>query len=189
MYWWSKDINITVGKSYLEVSMMNTYEINREFADKHLPQVQKIIAEEITSVSSFEEDTKQATDLIVITCPRGQVAVRIRRPGYAERYPWEFTIRFRAANMNYHTEYQKILDEGWADWLFYGHLNQEGQIFRWFLIDLDVFRKEMKANISIGIKVHTKTNFDREKTQLKAFDVRWFSPNLILKSSHEIPYT
>lgn len=168
--------------------MQNDYTINREFSDKHLTQVQQIIAEEITQVSSFEEDTKQATDLVVLTCRRGQVAVRLRRPGYAQKYPWEFTIRYRTANRNYHTEFQKILDEGWGDWFFYGHLDDDNKINRWFLIDLDVFRNTMRGDKNIRENAYIKTNYDREKTQLIAFDIRWFPPKLIIKSSHSILY-
>lgn len=166
---------------------MDEYSINRKFADLHLPQVRVIIAEEIIKVAPFKEDTMQATDLVVLTIRRGQIAVRLRRPGYDKRYPWEFTIRYRAANHSPNTEYRKIVDEGWADLFFYGHLNREEIIHRWFLLDCDVLRRDLRDHTYIRAKAHLMTNHDREQTQLIAFDMRWFSPDLIVKSSHIVP--
>ena len=169
---------------------MGTYEVNREFSDKHLPQVKVIIAEEIITFAPFVDDTQKATDLVVLSIPRGQIAVRLRRHGYANLYPWEFTIRFRTGNYNYNTEFKKIVDDGWADLFFYGHLNNEGIINRWFLIDLDNFRNELNKYPRIkgnALQNYIRTNNDLERTQLIAFDVRWFSSELIIKSSHSVP--
>jgi hypothetical protein len=123
----------------------------------------------------------------VLTIRRGQIAVRLRRPGYDTRYPYEFTIRYRSTKFSLNTEYKKIVEEGWADLFFYGHLNKQGIIHRWFLLDCDVLRRDLKDFPSIRNNAQIKTNSDRERTQLIAFDVRWFSPDLIVKSSHTVP--
>lgn len=169
--------------------MGTTYEINREFADKFLPQVKDIIADEIIQVAPYVEDTQHATDLVILTSKRGQIAVRVRRSGYASKYPWEFTIRYRTANFSYNTEYKKIIEEGLCDWFFYGHVDKSDKICKWFLIDLDIFRSELIEKPDLISRGMIKTNRDKEKTQLIAFDTRWFSPELIINSSHQIPYT
>ena len=137
------------------------------------------------------EDTKQATDLVVLTIRRGQIAVRLRRPGYAQRYPWDFTIRYRSGGHSYNTEFKKIVEEGWADLFFYGHLGSDETIARWFLIDLDVFRKELETKpflLKEAKQSNVRTNRDREQTQLISFDIRKFNPEILINSSHPVQY-
>ncbi|AXI48503.1 hypothetical protein C1J03_22400 [Sulfitobacter sp. SK012] len=68
-----------------------------------------------------------------------RVAARIRRPGYAQRNPHQFTIRSAVASGR-QTELSKIVN-GNGDWMFYGHSNaaQTG-LDAWWLIDLRAFR-------------------------------------------------
>jgi hypothetical protein len=50
-----------------------------------------------------------------------RVAARVRRSGYAQRYPHQFTIRSRVAS-GAETELSRIVN-GKGDWMFYGHSN------------------------------------------------------------------
>ena len=83
------------------------------------------------------QDLKRATDLVV-TVETGDVAVRIRRPQYKDRYR-ELTIRAWRSN-GAKTELAKI-QEGFARWYLYGWSDGHGGLADWFLVDLDKLRE------------------------------------------------
>lgn len=67
------------------------YESDRAWSDQFIPAMRQIIGPFLLEPSSFEVDTKQASDLVVLRARDQMVACRVRRQGYAERYPYEFT--------------------------------------------------------------------------------------------------
>ena len=71
-------------------------------------------------------------DLVILKARSMAIGVRVRRPGYAERFPGQFTIRSHRES-GAKTELRKIV-EGWGDWLFYGHADGSGGISDWLLI-------------------------------------------------------
>lgn len=160
-----------------------SYEDSRKFSDRKLPEVQKIIAPYLFQAAPFFEDTQQATDLMILTAKDKRIAVRIRRNGYAMRYPYQFTIRAFANNRK--TEIHKIRD-GFGDYFFYGHSANDSTsaIGKWMLIDLDTFRDEEKS-----LKPHQVEN--RDGTMGYAYDVRWFSKKILIGSNftvfHDMP--
>ena len=160
-----------------------TYEDARKFSDRKLPEVQRIIAPYLFQAAPFFEDTQQATDLMILTAKDKRIAVRIRRSGYAMRYPFQFTIRARANGCK--TEIHKIR-EGFGDYFFYGHSSNDATeaIGKWMLLDLDVFRNEERA-----LNPHSVVN--RDGTCGYAYDARWFSRRLVIGSNftvfHDLP--
>lgn len=114
------------------------------------------------------------------------IAARVRRPGYAERYPWEFTIRSHRDNGT-KTEMQKIVD-GFGDWMFYGHAGIEpGEICRWFVIDLAKFRAGLIRNPGgCGREIWWGEKSNNDGTHFCWFDVRKFPANILIKASHPV---
>jgi len=115
------------------------YEFDRQWSDKFVPEVCKIVGPLALQPARYERDVKEASDLTGIKGRDIAVAARIRRHGYAVRYPRQFTIRCDRPSGT-KTELRKICD-GFADWFFYGHASKdEKTITDWMLIDLHRLR-------------------------------------------------
>lgn len=164
------------------IQVQSEYHKARSWSDRYLDQVRALIGRHLLRISTEEEDTQQATDLVMLETGRQQIGVRLRRPGYAERYPWDFTIRARVPS-GAETELDKILG-GAADLFFYGHVNEEGTIHRWFLIDLHVFRNAVIENRLIQRRSREVPNHDG--TAGLAFDIRDFPQELLVAASHKV---
>jgi hypothetical protein len=162
-----------------------SYNKDREWSDTYIPHIAAIVGPRLLVPAPFEVDAKQATDLIVLRARDMTIAARVRRAGYADRYPYEFTMRSRRDN-GVKTELAKIVD-GWADWMFYAHAANERGFARWFLIDLHAFRAALIRDVmkqTSEIVWAEKSNGDG--THFCAFDVRSFVPSILVASSHEI---
>ena len=160
---------------------------------KFLDPIKLIVGPLLLEPAPFEIDAKEATDLLVLTARDMRIACRVRRVGYADRYPWEFTLRSKR-DTGAKTELSKVV-EGWGDWLFYGHAKQDDlpTLARWFLIDLHAWRAHMirdgqrkQAGQAGRIKQGQKPNNDG--TYFVWFDLRSFpdSPPILVSSSHPI---
>lgn len=171
-----------------------SYQTDRKWSDQFIPAIRAIVGPHLLVPSSLEVDTKEAADLVVLRGRDMTVACRIRRPGFVDRYPWEFTIR-RSRDSGARTELAK-LTEGWGDWMFYGHAGAAiGSVERWFLIDLHAWRQELmrdwwRAATGMPMKhakqARTISNHG-DGTHFIAFDVRLFPLSLLIASSHEVP--
>lgn len=165
-----------------------SYEADRAWSDQFIPAMKQIIGPYLLEPSSVEVDTKQAADLVVFRARDVTIACRLRRPGYADRYPFEFTIR-SARDSGTRTELQKLTD-GWGDWMFYGHAAaQSPDIARWFLLDLSAWRA---ALIRDRMAVAPRRQSNGDGTHFVAFDVRRFKiangcKRLVIASSHPVP--
>ena len=161
------------------------YKTDREWSDRYLPRIKEIVAHHVITVSPFDIDTKEATDLILFGANPKRLACRLRRPGYSDKYPYDFTIRSDRLS-GAKTEFEKIVN-GHADLLFYGHAadDHSDMIARWFLIDLDAFRGQLILNFE-KIKCEKKSNADG--TEFYCFDIRSFAsqPPILISSSHDI---
>jgi hypothetical protein len=120
------------------------------------------------------------------------IACRVRRAGYADRYPFEFTIRSHR-DTGAKTELEKLVD-GWGDWMFYGHEDGLASFSRWWLIDLHSWRAALirdsasrRVGRDSGLVWHQKSNGDG--THFVSFDLRSFpsEPPILVGSSHPIP--
>ena len=165
-----------------------SYLRDRAWSDRFIPAIKAIVGPHLLRESSFEEDTKRATDLVVLQARGLMIACRVRRPGYADRYPYEFTIRSHR-DSGAATELEKVTN-GWGDWMFYGHARDDDSIdfARWFLLDLAGWRAHMIRRTE-GILRGTRSNADG--TSFAWFDMRSFpaEPRILVASSHPLPET
>lgn len=169
-----------------------SYAQDRKWSDRFLPAIRALVGPHLLIPAPLERDMKEASDLIVLRARDMTIACRVRRPGYADVYPWDVTLRSRR-DTKAKTELQK-LREGWGDWMFYGHSAADEYSFeRWFLIDLHVWRGEfVKAGIAAGLGKRTahwnilRPMSNGDGTHFVAFDLRRFPFELIIASSHVI---
>ena len=86
------------------------------------------------------------------------------------------------------TEYEKIVNERWGDWFFYGHADHsETSIARWWLVNLEAFRDGLGHEACGHITLTLKSNHDG--TYFWAFDLWSFTGWLpiLIASSHPLP--
>jgi hypothetical protein len=154
-----------------------SYSVDRRWSDAFIPAIKQIVGPLLLEESSFEVDTKQAADLIVLNARDKTIAARVRRPGYAEKYPFEFTIRSHR-DTGTKTELEKIID-GFGDWMFYGHAHSNGlDITRWMVVNLPSWRAAIIRKQAPYIK---KSNGDG--THFVAFDVRQLPKQVLVAAS------
>jgi hypothetical protein len=135
-----------------------------------IPQIKLIVGPYLLTPAPMEADCKEATDLIVMHARDMRIACRVRRPGYRERYPNQFTIRCHRAS-GAPTKLEKIVN-GFGDWFFYAHATEENTISEWLLIDLASFRAALARRASL--RCGKCPNGDG--TSLAWFDVTSFPP-------------
>ena len=126
----------------------------------------------------------EATDLMMLDARDMRVAARVRRPGYSQRYPFQFTIRSAVASGR-QTELSKIVN-GNGDWMFYGHSNaDQSRLDAWWLIDLRAFRAGLIRNRLNERQIVMGDQRNPDGTRFKWFDVRSFpaDPPLVVASS------
>ena len=87
------------------------------------PLIKLIVGQHLLRDSTLEEDTKEATDLIVLKSDGIRVACRVREYGYANTFPFDVTITCRRES-GAKCEWDKMVLGDWADWFFYGHGSQ-----------------------------------------------------------------
>jgi hypothetical protein len=162
-------------------------ENNREWSNQFIPTTKAILGEHLIVESSLEMDRHQATDLILLNARNLAIACRVRRPGFAAKYPYQFTLRSRIPSGK-ETELQKITN-GWADYLFYGHAVSETEttINPWFIINLKCWRAHMIRRHRNSIQFGEKHNPDG--TAFVWFDLSTFPPEppMVLASSLSLP--
>lgn len=163
---------------------MADYLTDRQWSDRFIPTIKRIVGPHLLEPADFARDASEATDLIVLTARDMRIAARIRRPGYAERYGHEFTIRARR-DTGAETELSKVVD-GWGDWLFYGHASvTETSLQRWMIVNLHAFRAALIRDRG-SLRRGDKPNGDG--TYFKWFDVHSFpkKPPILIADSHNI---
>lgn len=148
------------------------YDINRSWSDQFIPEIKRIVGAELLKVASNTLDQTQATDLVMLDAQDMRIAARVRRPGYAERYPHQFTIRSSLPS-GAPTELNKIVN-GYGDWMFYGHADRFGRLDCWWLIDLRSFRAALIRRRLNGAELLMGDQLNPDGTRFKWFDVRSF---------------
>ena len=161
---------------------MNLYDIDRRWSDRFIPEIQQKVGPMLLVASPFEVDAKEASDLIVMKARDMRIAARVRRPSYVEKYKYQFTVRSNRSN-GAKTEMRKLI-EGFADWMFYGHSDQEEKrLAEWMLIDLNVWRAHLLERSYrdgwASLVADIKGNRDAT-TKFMAFDVRTFPPEMLI---------
>lgn len=166
--------------------MANGFREDYDWQLKFLEPIRNIVGPLLLQPAPLDVDMKEATDMLVLAARDMRIGCRVRRAGYADRYPWEFTIRSRR-DSGAKTELAKIT-EGWGDWLFYGHAEHDSlpSLSRWFLINLHHWRAHMIRDKN-AVKKGEKPNGDG--TYFVWFDLRSFpsDPPVLVASSHDVP--
>lgn len=141
------------------------------YAAGFIPAMKRLVGPLLIEESELLIDRTQAADLVVLMGRDIRIGCRVRRPGYADRYPHEFTLRAHRES-GAATELEKITN-GWGDWLLYGHDAGDGRtLSRWMVIDLHAWRAHLIRHQQ-QIKWGRKSNGDG--TEFVWFDVRSFS--------------
>lgn len=114
---------------------------DKAWADRYWPEIERVIrsvAGEIIDVQQAddESDQKRATDYVV-SVSAGDIACRIRRWEYWERFA-DITIRSSRPGP-VKTELQKIRD-GFGRWYLYAWAYDDGRFGAWVFLDLDKLR-------------------------------------------------
>ncbi|MEM7470723.1 MAG: hypothetical protein AAF340_05170, partial [Pseudomonadota bacterium] len=163
---------------------MNCYPSNRRWSDRFLPEIKQIIGSHLLETAPDPEDHFNATDLMMLDARDMRIAARVRRPGYAGRYPNQITIRSKLPS-GAPTELSKIVN-GKGDWMFYGHSNasQDG-IAHWSLIDLRAFRAGLIRHTQNGWPIRMGDRTNPDGSGFKWFDVSSFpeEPRLVVATS------
>lgn|SRR3990167_2098169 len=161
---------------------------NKKWADKFTPLIKKIVGPLLLVETELKkEDAFEATDLFVLKLRDMRIACRVRRYGFAEKYPDQFTIRSKLSS-NIKTELSKILIDGWGDWMFYGHSNvDESDIPTWWIIDLTALRGHMIRNNYNGKLKIDKDISNGDGTFFWAFHINSFpvEPLLVIASKRQ----
>ena len=126
-------------------------------------------------------DWHEATDLLTIECKDFRIAARVRRHGYANRFPHDFTIRTGTVS-GAPTELAKIVS-GHGDWMFYGRASASGDsLDSWWLIDLRAFRAALIRHTQNGLPLRFGDKTNPDGTRFKWFDFRSFpdEPRLVV---------
>ena len=129
------------------------------------------------------KDLKEATDLVRVE-NGSRVAVRTREAEeYYQKYKWEFTVR-ALRHTGAKTEYEKIVDDGYGDFMFYCFITNQLELMHWWFVNLNVFRQAMTEHHPIDFG---KTCNNHDGTYFWAFDVRRFSKRgySILYATHQ----
>lgn len=162
---------------------MNMYDQNRSWSDQFLPDVKRIVGQHLLTEAPNALDWHQATDLLTLDARDTRIAARIRRAGYAEQYPHEFTVRAASARGG-PTELAKIVN-GRGDWMFYGHASPHGQgLASWYIIDLRAFRAGLIRHMQDGYPLRFGDKLNVDGTGFRWFDIRSFpqEPRLVVAS-------
>lgn len=162
---------------------MPDYAKDREWSDQFIPHIKKIVGPYLLEEAPFEVDTKKAADLILLQAAAVTIACRVRRHGYADKYPNQFTLRYRRDN-GAETEYSKICN-GFGTWMFYGHAGiVRGVVDRWLLINLNHFRAQL-INSDSRKRIVFGDMPNGDGTHFRWFDVSSFSstPPVLIATS------
>lgn len=163
---------------------MKDYIENRRWSDAYLPEVKRHLAQHLIAEAPDALDWRQATDLVTLDAKDRRVAVRIRRPGYCDLFPHDFTIRSGLPS-GAQTELAKIVN-GYGDWMFYGHADEWGGLARWWLLDLRAFRAALIRRATNGFPLVMGERTNPDGSRFVWFDVRSFPayPPLVVATSN-----
>ncbi len=154
---------------------MNCYDANRAWADRFLPAIKRTIGSQLLDTAPDPLDWHAATDLMMLEARDLRIAARVRRHGYAGRFPYDFTLRSRLPS-GAETELSKVVN-GKGDWLFYGHADAASKdIDAWWLLDLRAFRAGLIRHRQNGYPIRHGDKRNPDGTWFKWFDIRSFPP-------------
>jgi hypothetical protein len=116
---------------------MGTFEQQFEWQAKFVDQVVGLVAPSIINVSSAHVDRNENGDFEISFPRNGTIGCRLRKPDQS-RFVGDVTFRSHS-RFGGKTEISKIID-GYGDFFFYGHVNEQDVIWHWYLIDYTKLR-------------------------------------------------
>lgn len=162
------------------------FEINKAWSDRFTPKIQAIIgcalATKFVKPASFRDDTKFATDLIILTEQISglRFAARVRKHHYLEKYGWQFTVRKGVPGSDL-VEFDKFI-AGFGDYFFYGFSDAaESGFALWAIIDLGVFRAKHAA-------AAPESQVNNDGTSFLAYSYVDFPAALVIAKSGSLPF-
>lgn len=159
------------------------YVADKAWSDQYLGKILAKLGPFLAGPTSFRVDCVANSDIKLLVDANHAIAARVRSEGYGEKYPWDVTIRVRR-DSGATTELAKIM-AGLGDWMFYGHVDKRDELARWFLVDLDVFRADMRKDATRyrGINdLHTVG----DGSHFGTIDVRELPAGGVIGASHEV---
>lgn len=158
-----------------------------DWSAKFVPMVKQIcggaLGAAMLTEATEEQDTKEASDLVVLRGVDLRIAVRVRQNRYLQRYPTQFTIRSLGRGGAW-TEFDKILVEDFGDYLFYGFADETDEnLAAWFIGDLEIFRDR----ICFGGPVPSYREMCNgpDDTRFACFDIADFPPQFLIAHCNE----
>lgn len=152
------------------------WERDKRWSDKFIPEIKRILGEQLICEAPEEEDMLQNTDLRVFKLEGVRVACRVRKNSFLAGFGRQFTIRSSRPSGN-KTELEKIM-EGFGDYTFYCFADAEDKgLAQWFLGDLDVFRSWYSKG-----KGEQCGNYDGSSSFV-AFNLKDLPANFVIASS------
>jgi len=168
--------------SYTPVSLADDLSRRkREIAwgDRFMPEIQQILAPFTMIIAPEHNDFYEATDIISL---QKDVAVRMRRHGYYERYPNQFTVRYKVVYSKQLTEMEKLVN-GYADYMFYGHADvTETKVAHYYLIDMNRFRAALINLPEPARRSLYEDKENREGTVFRVFKLDCFPKDVVVSS-------
>jgi len=114
---------------------MSTFAEGKEWSDKYIPEIKKILGLHLIQVAPLKDDCELNTDMLVP--PMIRVAQRVRNQKFWEDRD-EFTIRFQLPSGSL-TEWDKLI-AGHGDYFFYGHAGINDTLNGYTILNLKLFR-------------------------------------------------
>ena len=149
-----------------------TFSSEFKWSQTWIPRMRQLIGPCLLREATITEDQREATDLIVLKAEGLRIACRVRRPGYAHKWPNDITITCRHET-GVACEWDKMIEGGMGDWFFYGHATSpvaiEGDILPRYLIDLGCARQWIRDNH--GPERGPNKGFPGERCWFYAIDV------------------
>lgn len=155
------------------------------WSGQFMPDIKSVLGQHLLGDASYEDDTKHATDLVVLRMKDLRIAVRMRRRRYADNAKWvqQFTIRSERPQSGVETELGKIIS-GWGDLFFYGFEGDvSGRLGIWNLIDLNAFRlgfMRLLSKCHCGVLPGDEINNPDGASCGRAFSYDQFEPQMIV---------
>jgi len=128
---------------------VTSFESEFSWSATWIPKIRQLVGPMLLRQGTLDEDRREATDLIVLRAEGLRIACRVRRPGYAGKYPFDVTITAKRES-GAACEWDKLIVAGFGDWFFYGHATTDnakrGDIIPRHLINLPVAREWIATN-------------------------------------------
>ena len=148
--------------------MADSFQDRFTWQQQYIPAVVQTVAPFLIHVSTPAVDRQEAGDLMLSFPRNGTIAVRLRTPE-AAKFAGDITLRSRTRN-NMPSEVTKIV-EGKADFYFYGHVNEQEEIWHWYFLDCNKMRAEFIRRPDILRKAFGRQIQNPDGTQFIAINV------------------